>query len=58
MIEKLGLRSGDRLTKMNGLELTSTEHILEAYARLRVATRMALEVVRGGTTLELDYEVR
>ena len=58
VLDKLGLHTGDRLTKINGAELTSPERILELYARLRTAPRFAFEVVRGGAAMQIDYEVR
>ncbi len=58
VVEKLGLEAGDALRSINGFDFTSPEHILEAYARLRTASRLSLEVVRGGKATEIDYEIR
>jgi S1-C subfamily serine protease len=57
-IAALGLRPGDRLASINGYELTSTERIVEAYARLLGAPRLALGIVRDGRPLQIDYEIR
>ena len=58
IVEKLGLQSGDVLRSINGIDFTSPENILAAYARLATAPRLALTVARGGTTMEIDYEIR
>jgi general secretion pathway protein C len=59
-IAALGLESNDRLVAVNGIEVTSTEKMLEAYARLKTGTlgRLTLSLVRNGKALNLDYEVR
>jgi general secretion pathway protein C len=56
----LGLETNDRLVAVNGIEVTSTEKMLEAYARLKTGTlsRLTLEVVRNGKRMSLDYEIR
>lgn len=56
--EKLGLRSGDAVTRINGLPLTTPEEGLEAYTRLRNATRIELEIERAGRPLRRTYWIR
>lgn len=58
VLETLGLKSGDRLRSVAGVELTSVESGLTALARLRANPRFALEIVRDGKPAQLDYEVR
>lgn len=54
----IGLRDGDRLRSINGFELTSAEAGLTAYARLRGAPSLVLQLVRDGRPMELRYDVR
>ncbi|EPX63697.1 general secretion pathway protein C [Cystobacter fuscus DSM 2262] len=54
---RLGLRNGDVLRRINGLSLTSMEHALEAFTRLRDAPRIELEVERDGQVQHQTYTV-
>jgi len=54
----IGLRDGDRLRSINGFELTSVEAGMMAYARLRGAPSLVLQLVRDGKPMELRYDVR
>jgi len=51
----LGLENGDVLTHINGLDIASPDHCLEAYTRLRTSDRFTLEVERGSRRLALTY---
>lgn len=53
----LGLANGDTLRAINGIDLSSPDHALAAYARLRTVDRFALELTRRGQPLTLTYEV-
>lgn len=53
----LGLANGDTLRAINGLPLTSTDHALAAYTRLRSVDHFALELTRRGQPLTLTYEI-
>ena len=54
----LGLRSGDRLVGVNGLELRGMEDAMVAYARLRKAEVWQFEIRRHGRTRALRVEIR
>jgi general secretion pathway protein C len=54
----LGLENGDRLRSINGFDLSSPETALEAYARLRTADHVVLEVSRRGQNQSLDFDIR
>lgn len=58
LLASLGVENGDRLTAINGFELTTPEKILEAYARLRTADKLSLSVTRRGQPMTLDYAIR
>lgn len=53
----LGLANGDTLRAINGLPLTSNDHALAAYTRLRSADRFTLELTRRGQPVTLTYQV-
>jgi general secretion pathway protein C len=57
LLDKLGIHNGDRVERLNGFSLASPEKALEAYAHLRTARRIVVQVRRGGKPLALDYEV-
>lgn len=54
----LGMENGDRLEKINGFDMTSPEKALEAYARLRTADKLSVEVTRRGKHMGLDYNIK
>ncbi len=54
----LGMENGDRLEKINGFDMTSPEKALEAYARLRTADHLTINVNRRGAPLNLDYNIK
>ncbi len=54
----LGLQNGDRLQQINGFDMSSPEKMLEAYARLRGAEHLTLQVNRRGTNQNLDYTIK
>jgi len=58
VLDKLGLKTGDALMSINGMELTSPEKILAAYARLTTAPRLSLTILRDGAPTQVDYEIR
>jgi general secretion pathway protein C len=54
----LGLENGDRLHSINGLEIASPEKALEAYARLRVADHLTVQLNRRGRNENIDFNIR
>ncbi len=54
----LGMENGDRLQTINGFDMSSPEKALEAYARLRTADKLTVQVNRRGQTLNLDYNIK
>ena len=53
----LGLRNGDRLETINGFEVASPEKALQAYAQLRNASHLHVQLHRVGKPLELDLNI-
>jgi general secretion pathway protein C len=53
----LGLENGDRLESINGFALGTPAQALAAYAQLRTATRLALNIQRRGQPLTLAYRI-
>jgi len=54
----LGMENGDRLQTINGFDMTSPEKALEAYARLRTADQLVVQVNRKGSNMNLDYNIK
>lgn len=57
LAHRLGFQNGDRLVAIDGVELTSPDAALKAWARLRSADRFDVQLVRGGQPLTLTFTV-
>lgn len=57
---KAGLRPGDRVALVDGLEMPNSSRVIDAIAKLRPGDTVTIEVVRGGERSELraTLEVR
>ncbi len=53
----LGLKNGDRLESINGFDLATPEGALEAYARLRTAEHLSLQLNRSGRPMNIDLRI-
>ena len=58
LLGTLGMQNGDRLEKINGFDMGSPEKALEAYARLRTATSLTVQVTRRGKPLTIEYQIK
>jgi len=58
LLGKLGLQNGDMLRTINGFDMSSPDSALEAYARLRNADHLSLQVVRRGQPTTIDYNIQ
>jgi hypothetical protein len=56
-LTKLGLRSGDVVTAINGQPLTSPEAAIRGYGGFRKTGRAAIAVRRGGGSVPLSYRL-
>jgi general secretion pathway protein C len=54
----IGMENGDRLQTINGFDIANPEKALEAYARLRTADKLVLQVNRRGENMNLDYNIK
>jgi general secretion pathway protein C len=57
LLAAIGLEDGDRIETLNGLALNSPEQALEAYARLRVAEHLKVQINRKGAETQIDYDI-
>lgn len=58
LLGKLGLQNGDRLESINGFNMASPEKALEAYARLRTADSLNVQVTRRGKPMTIDFQIK
>jgi hypothetical protein len=55
---KLGLRSNDVLVAINGLDLATPDHVLDACSKLKTAPHLVLTMIRESDELTQDYTIR
>jgi general secretion pathway protein C len=55
LLGTLGLQNGDRLEEINGFKMGSPEEALQAYARLRTAPSLKIQINRRGKSMNMDY---
>lgn len=58
LLGTLGLQNGDRLEQINGFDIANPEKALEAYARLRTASQLTVQVTRGGKPVTLAIHIK
>lgn len=58
LLGTLGLQNGDRLEKINGFDMASPEKALEAYARLRTAPNLSVQLTRRGKPTTLEIQIK
>jgi general secretion pathway protein C len=58
LLGTLGLENGDRLQTINGFDMASPEKALEAYARLRTADHLTVQVNRRGANVNIDFNIK
>lgn len=57
LLERLGLRTGDMIKTLNGLQLSSLEGALEAQKLISSSSHLSLLIQRNGTPVTLEYRV-
>ena len=58
LLGTLGLQNGDRLELINGFNMASPEKALEAYARLRTAPNLNVQVNRRGAPMTINFNIK
>lgn len=58
LFDKIGLRNGDILHSINGIELKEPEKAFQIYQMLKDEDRFVIDLVRAGQRMTLNYEVR
>jgi general secretion pathway protein C len=58
LLGTLGLQNGDRLEAINGFNMGSPEKALEAYARLRTAQNLDVNVNRRGVPVAIAFHIK
>jgi len=54
----LGLENGDRLSRINGFDISDPQKALEAYAKLRMADHLTVSVNRRGKPMNIDFNIK
>jgi len=57
LLERLGLRTGDMIKTLNGLQLSSLEGALEAQKLISSSSHLSLLIQRDGSPVTLEYRV-
>jgi hypothetical protein len=57
LFEKIGIKGGDVLTRINGYELNSLEKSMQLFSQLRSANKFTIDLKRGDRPITLDYSV-
>lgn len=55
---KIGLRNGDTIHSINGMELTSLDKGLEIYSKLKSASSLSVNATRRGKPVSLSYSIK
>lgn len=58
LLGKLGLRNGDIVNSIGGIEMSSPDRALEAYTKLRSADDIVIDFTRRGRRQSMDYNIR
>lgn len=56
--DKLGLRNGDILLKINALDLNSPDSGIQAFSTLKGADRITLNIIRNEQKITMSYQVQ
>ena len=58
LYSSLGLRNGDILLKINGLEISNPEVAIQAMSALKGMNRVNLDIVRNSKNMSMSYQIR
>jgi general secretion pathway protein C len=54
----LGLKNGDTLLRVNGLEISNPEVAIQAMSALRGMNRVGLDIIRNGKNMSMNYQIK
>jgi general secretion pathway protein C len=57
LLGTLGIENGDRLSTINGYEMTNPQSALEAYTKLSTADHLTVAVNRHGNPVNIDFNI-
>ncbi len=58
LLGTLGIENGDRLSSINGFEMSDPQKALEAYSKLRTADHLTVSVNRRGKPMNIDFNIK
>jgi general secretion pathway protein C len=58
LYDSLGLKNGDILLRINGLEISNPEVAIQAMSALRGMNSVDLDIIRGGNNISLNYRIQ
>jgi len=56
--DSLGLKNGDVLLRINGLQISNPEVAIQAMSALRGMNTVNLDIIRGSSKMTLNYQIR
>ena len=57
IFRRMGLRSGDVITGVNGNSLVSVDDALKIYGNMKSSSNMSIEIKRRGRNRTIDYNI-
>ncbi len=58
MYHSLGLKNGDTLLKINGLEISNPEVAIQAMSTIKGTNNVNLDIIRNNRKMTLNYQMR
>ncbi len=58
LYQKIGIKNGDIIQRVNGMDLDSPEKALEIYSKLRSEKGFTLDLLRRGSKVSVDYTIQ
>jgi general secretion pathway protein C len=58
LLGSLGIKNGDVIKTINGFQMSGPEKALQAYARMRTASEIHVQVERSGNPVTIDLHIR
>jgi general secretion pathway protein C len=57
LLDAIGIKNGDRIDSVNGLDISTPDAALAAYAQLRTADHLVVKINRKGSATQIDYDI-